>query len=172
MKFKLLPVCLGIIFSNFISAQTLSPTVIASSGGFYSNPSGMLSSTVGEMSMVATFSAGGTILTQGFQQPEDFNVSVKNIDNENSGIAVGPNPTGGTVQIIFSKPDVLKLSIAIYDVAGRLVYHTETQKAAFNNYVALNLASFVQGDYVLECKSKGISTGTEHLFSQKISVIK
>src|SRR4030095_17267989 len=49
-------------------SQQLVPTVISSSGGFYSTPSAMLSFTTGELASIETYSAPGLILTQGFHQ--------------------------------------------------------------------------------------------------------
>jgi hypothetical protein len=49
-------------------AQTLSPTVLATSGGYSSGGGYSLSYTVGE-TIVTTLQAGSYLLTQGFQQP-------------------------------------------------------------------------------------------------------
>lgn len=58
-----------------LSAQSLSPQVIASSGGYYSNGSGSLSWTLGE-TMTETFTSGSPQLTQGFQQPDAVLVNI------------------------------------------------------------------------------------------------
>jgi hypothetical protein len=50
-------------------AQTLSPTVLATSGGYSTGGGYSLSYTVGE-TIVTTLQAGSHLLTQGFQQPE------------------------------------------------------------------------------------------------------
>ena len=65
-----------------ISAQSLTPTVIASTGGFSSNANGSLSYTVGEMTMVQTFSANNNILTQGFQQPTNNVTGIIDLSQE------------------------------------------------------------------------------------------
>ena len=51
--------------------QLKSQQVVAASGGYYSNLQGSLSITVGEP-VIQTTSSINLILTQGFQQPEDF----------------------------------------------------------------------------------------------------
>jgi len=68
---KIVTIILAAVAPVWMYAQSLSPTVISSTGGFSSNANGSLSYTVGEMTMVQTFSAGGNILTQGFQQPNE-----------------------------------------------------------------------------------------------------
>lgn len=65
----------ALFFSAGVSAQSLSPQVIASSGGFFSNGSGSLSWTLGE-TMTETFTGGSNQLTQGFQQPEMVKVKL------------------------------------------------------------------------------------------------
>jgi hypothetical protein len=171
MKASFRPLFTLLIISGSVQAQTLSPQVISSSGGFYSNPSGMISSTVGEMTMVETFSAGGSILTQGFQQPEDFNVSLKDIDKGTFGITMGPNPTAGNITVVFTRPGLLQLVFSIYDISGKLVYRTAVEKEGQNNFIALDLSSFASGDYILDCKSTGTAASSVS-FSQKITVAK
>jgi hypothetical protein len=56
------------VFTLAMSGQIRQQYVIASTGGFKQSTDGSASYTVGEMSMVTTFRAGGYMLTQGFQQ--------------------------------------------------------------------------------------------------------
>lgn len=58
-----------------VHAQSLSPQVIATSGGYYSNAAGSLSFTVGE-TVTPTITSGGYTLTQGFQQPFDLTIDL------------------------------------------------------------------------------------------------
>lgn len=67
---------LSSIFAWQVGAQSLSPQVIASSGGYYSNAAGSLSFTVGE-TVTQTYTSGSNMLTQGFQQPFELNINVK-----------------------------------------------------------------------------------------------
>jgi len=62
-----------------LSAQTLSPVVLASSGNYYENASVSLSWTLGEIA-TETYSSGNIILTQGFQQPTTVTLSGINVD--------------------------------------------------------------------------------------------
>ena len=68
---KTLTILLIVLSPIFISAQTTSPEIIASSGAYFSNASGSLSWTLGEP-VTETFINGSNILTQGFQQPSDI----------------------------------------------------------------------------------------------------
>ena len=70
--------CLVIFFIPFvISAQSVSPEVISSSGDYFEGVNGSLSWTLGEIA-TETYTAGNIILTQGFQQP--ITVAISGID--------------------------------------------------------------------------------------------
>jgi hypothetical protein len=60
-----------------VSAQTLSPEVISSAGGYFENTDASLSWTLGE-TVTETFTGTNVILTQGFQQP--FGIQITGID--------------------------------------------------------------------------------------------
>jgi len=57
------------LFAIGASAQTLSPKVIASAGGYFSGGANSLSWTMGE-TVIPTLQGGSKMLSQGFEQPE------------------------------------------------------------------------------------------------------
>lgn len=77
MRKNLLFICILGVFA--IQAQSLSPTVIATSGGYFSGTTVCLSWTLGEIA-TETFSSGIYILTQGFQQHIGISISGINLD--------------------------------------------------------------------------------------------
>ncbi|MFU8844174.1 MAG: hypothetical protein ACNA7V_10250 [Bacteroidales bacterium] len=72
---KIAQILLFSVFPLYVSAQSVSPEVIATAGDYFENSSGSLSWTLGEV-MTETFSSGGNILTQGFQQPFVVRISL------------------------------------------------------------------------------------------------
>ncbi len=78
-------------------AQTLSPSVIPSAGGYFSAANGSLSWTLGE-TVTPTLTAGSNMLTQGFQQPE---VQVR------TGNITGPFCPGGNVIVPFTSSGIM-----------------------------------------------------------------
>lgn len=70
MKKLYLPI-LGFLISTVVSAQTLSPNVIASGGGYFTGGGKSLSWTMGE-TFNKTLQSGNNMLTQGEQQPYIF----------------------------------------------------------------------------------------------------
>ncbi len=55
------------LIANFSMAQVLSPTVVATGGGYFATASASVSFTIGE-TVIESYSAGSVGLTQGFQQ--------------------------------------------------------------------------------------------------------
>src|ERR1700741_118978 len=105
-----------------LNAQMLTPTVIASTGGFSSNANGSLSYTVGEMTMVQTFSANGNILTQGFQQPNDNLTGLLDLTQDEFGsFAVYPNPAVDNLWFGFQMPEEGKIQVTLYNAIGQKV---------------------------------------------------
>jgi len=99
MKIKILLLWTFVmLLSISINAQSLSPRVISSAGGFFAGGSATLSVTVAEMTMVQTFVQPANILTQGFQQPEQFTTAIEENDNIAGEVSIFPNPTGYSAQ--------------------------------------------------------------------------
>ncbi len=79
IKIKLIITFIGLttdLLIGTLNAQTLSPQVIASSGGYQSNTAGSLSFTIGETN-TQTLSSATHLLTQGFQQPYKLTLNLK-----------------------------------------------------------------------------------------------
>jgi len=93
---------LAFIAFAFLSFQANSQQVIASAGGYYEGENISLSWTLGEP-VTETFSGGGLILTQGFQQPYSFYIQqILNIPSGWSGVSSYINPMNKGVEGIFT----------------------------------------------------------------------
>jgi hypothetical protein len=151
--------------AGLLQSQSLSPTVISSSGGFYSNSSGMLSFTVAEMTMVQTFTTGSNILTQGFQQPEDLTVGIPENTVISGTTLVYPNPTNGLFTISYYSNTSASNSINIYNLVGQVVLTKRVTQSAGANTVNFDISSFSQGIYMLELNTvneKGVRETSFH----------
>jgi hypothetical protein len=86
----------------FLSFQAKAQQVIASAGGYYEGDNISLSWTLGEP-VTETFSGGGVILTQGFQQPYSFYLQqILNIPAGWSGVSSYIDPMNKGVEGIFA----------------------------------------------------------------------
>ena len=167
MKKPVLLVFTLIIFSGFSKAQSISPSVISTSGAFFSNGSGMLSATIGEMSMVETYNSGTSILTQGFQQAFDFVNSIDHpqVPNENT-INIFPNPASGNITIEVLQVSGGEWEVSIFDAIGKLVLKAKTALNSLSNKMEIATQGLTNGMYLVEVKSASIK------YFKKVNVIK
>jgi hypothetical protein len=156
-----------------LSAQMLTPTVISSTGGFSSNANGSLSYTVGEMTMVQTFSANGNILTQGFQQPNDNVTGLIDLTQDEFGsLVVYPNPAVDNMWFGFQLPEEGRVQIALYDVLGQKI--SDLYNANYDNgkiVEQVNVSTYAAGVYMLTMNFVSAKDGKTHVSSKKFQVI-
>lgn len=156
-----------------VGAQSLSPQVIASTGGFSSNANGSLSYTVGEMTMVQTFSANGNILTQGFQQPNDNITGLIDLTKDEFGsFVVYPNPAVDNLWFGFQFPEEGKVQVVLFDAIGQKV--TDVYNSTYDNgkiVERLNVNTYAAGVYLLTMNFVSAKDGKVHIASKKFQVI-
>jgi hypothetical protein len=171
MKYKLLVMLFALILISGISqSQTLSPTVISSSGGFYSTGSAMLSFTVAEMTMVQTFTSAGNMLTQGFQQPEDYVVGISETPTVLDDILIYPNPTNGMFTLSYSSNNSGENVINLYNLVGQVVLTKAVSQSAGVSTVDFDISSFSQGIYMLELTTEN-TKGEKQINYHKINLV-
>ena len=170
---KLLLILAVAVVPVAMKAQMLTPTVIASTGGFSSNANGSLSYTVGEMTMVQTFSANGNILTQGFQQPNDNITGLIDLTQDEFGsFVVYPNPAVDNMWFGFQLPEEGKVQITLYDAIGQKisdVYHTSYDNGKIVEQ--LNVSAYAAGVYMLTMNFVSNKDGKVHVSTKKFQVI-
>jgi hypothetical protein len=131
----------GFIACAGLSAQSLTPEVIASAGTSFSNASAQLDFTIGEV-VTATLTTGGHTVTQGFHQPELHFASLENYSNDFSCILY-PNPTEQFVTVESTKEDHLKVSV--YDMQGKVIMVSNV----FVQKTTLDVQALAAGTYVM-----------------------
>jgi hypothetical protein len=158
----------------FANCQMLTPTVIASTGGFSSNANGSLSYTVGEMTMVQTFSASGNILTQGFQQPNSLPTGLIELSQEDFGsFVVYPNPAVDAAFFGFQFPEQGKVSVILYNTLGQKLSDVfNTNYSTGNAIQTLNTSLLASGMYFLTLNFVSDLNGKEKTMSRKLQVIR
>jgi hypothetical protein len=148
---KSVSLCLLIFLAaTLLPAQDfrLTPTVISSGGGYFEGDNISLSWTLGELA-VSTLSSANLVLTQGFQQPFDIDVGIR--DREvNWGISVYPNPVGDRLSIRFDTRDPGDFLLEVQDVTGRLVSLELQRNVNPGDIIELNTSTFATGIYFLK----------------------
>ena len=158
------------LLSFSAKSQTLSPTVISSSGGFYSNGSGMLSFTVAEMTMVQTFTTTNNILTQGFQQPENLATGINETSLASGDIHVYPNPTSGSFVLSYMSNDNSETTFRIYNLTGQVLLEKQVTPSAGLNTSNFDISAFSEGMYILEFATSN-ANGEKQISYHKINLV-
>jgi hypothetical protein len=159
--------CLGLA----LQAQTLTPFVISTSGAFYSNSAGMLSTTIGELAAVTTLSSGNNFLTQGFQQPEDFSVSIPEIQENGLAFDVYPNPSSGNFTLALNTEQDSKVAVRVSDMLGQTVYFETFYHISGYASRDISLEKMAEGVYLLEVVNTEVSSGKTIKNIKKINLV-
>ena len=149
MKVKIILIYL-LFFSLCAEAQTLSPFVLSSSGGFFQAGGITLSSTLGEMTMVDSYFAANSIITQGFQQPELLTTTISENSFSQPEIAVYPNPTTGNCNINLIITSPLVYEVRVTNVVGQVIFKKEFEAMTGENLFLLDISNNEPGLYLLE----------------------
>lgn len=107
-------------FSAASNAQSLERQVIGSAGGYEEESGYSLSFTVGEP-VVETAISGSLVLTQGFQQPDDITVGIKEMVKINMDYLIYPNPTMDNLTVQLTSDKAVEVYISLHDMAGRQI---------------------------------------------------
>ena len=135
------------------AAQSLSPTVLSSSGGFRSSDGISLSWTTGEL-MIQTFSDGSVILTQGFHQGNiTVSTAVDEMRKSEMDVHIYPNPVSDMLDVEFKNMVDYTIQVKLVDLTGKTVLRKELSQPL--NSLSLNLSSVSSGTYILEIRAAG-----------------
>lgn len=152
---KIISSILLVLAAHMMSAQDLSPEVVATAGETFSSNSLTLDWTLGE---IMTESYSGTIvLTQGFHQPDNNTTSLEDLASLFGTIKVYPNPT--TDLIVIETEQAGGLDLLLYDMTGRTVLHKNVSASSSQ----LNLSGLPDGTYLLR-----LSDGQQAIRSLRI----
>lgn len=127
-----------LLLSNYICAQE----VISTTGSSFENSTNQLSWTLGEP-IIETFTAGQSILTQGFQQSKLTITAIDQISENLCGLKVYPNPVSTEFTVEVSKAGKFRLSL--FDLNGKLLFQKEAEKSVYK----VDMLNFIPGSYFL-----------------------
>ena len=122
-----------------------SPFLIASSGDTWMQDNYILCFSVGEL-VIDTKIQEGIILTQGFHQEENYQITAINEILNNYVINMYPNPTSGILNI--HSNEAIYADIEIKDIRGGII--KSISKTLLHKNYHLDLSNFSSGVYFLE----------------------
>lgn len=140
---KIIPIIFLFIIAAFtINAQVISPTVLATSGGYFMGSNVAVSWTMGEC-IVPFLNNSGITLSQGFQQSYPVTASIQKHTDEHYGILIYPNPAKDILTIKINSQDYAVYHLTLIDELGRILgeYKIEGQNIMTSEIDLSTLAS-------------------------------
>jgi hypothetical protein len=130
-------------------AQSIGPSTLNAGGGTATIGGNSYDWSVGEMTLVSTFSSGGIIVTQGVLQPKDGPVGIDNIALQNH-LHVWPNPATSVVNMEYTAVGSQSLTYHLTDVNGKLLRSNTINTSKWKNTEQIDIASLPSASYMLE----------------------
>lgn len=166
-KSFLLTTALGL--AALVGAQSLSPTVVSTSGAYYTAGGASVSQTVGEMTMVQTFTGGSNILTQGFQQSDKI-TAINEPLTENLSVQLYPNPAVDFINIGLNSTVNGRVVLGIYNELGQVVSNSiATEVKTGQNQFSVNTSKLATAVYYIQIDFYN-SNGVKQTATKKFNV--
>jgi membrane-bound inhibitor of C-type lysozyme len=133
-------------------SQSITPSVINSSGNTFTGGFYSFDWSVGEIALITTMddAEGKVTVTNGFFQPDK---SAKDLSDKNAfagnEITILPNPTPGQLQIVIDTKQQGSLSIVVYDASGRKIHMHKVISVGSSTTQKINLTGYSSGTYLL-----------------------
>ncbi|WP_296381254.1 T9SS type A sorting domain-containing protein [Winogradskyella sp.] len=143
-----------IVRSNLGSSGS-SQSVLTSNGTY------KISQSIGQSSVIGTYSNSGYVLRQGYQQPST-NINFITEFNYNLNAKVHPNPFKHSVIITFSSVMRKDISVLMYDVNTKVIHAQEFLPA---QQVELRIKDISSGTYFLK-----VLSGKKHFNTKLIKI--
>ena len=143
MSFKHLLFVIATFASLSASAQSITPSVINSTGGTATVGNLIVDWNVGE-SMIST-QTNGIIVTNGQLQPVDEIISVEEL-NTNWNISVYPNPSRD--EFVITAPNAGVFEASLFDLTGKFI-----SKQTLMSTNRMDVRSLANGSYYLQVRN-------------------
>ena len=135
-----------------IYGQSITPNILNASGGTATIATNVYDWSIGEMTMVSTFSSSSIIVTQGVLQPDTLHpIKVNNLSNSNH-FNVFPNPSNEFITIESNLTSEGNLYISLVDMTGKVIFNIV--EAVKQNIISkrINVSEMPNGSYILKVR--------------------
>jgi hypothetical protein len=170
MKKRLLFLFMLVVFYSALWAQNFPRQVIATAGNTSQSGNISLSWTVGQPGPVQNTTPSDFYLTQGYQQGDEWWVSVNETVVNLTTIDLYPNPSGGLIHLKGTLPSGGVCYFHLFDNNGKLVF-SDYFNAGINGeaFIDFDFSFLTTGSYYL--KLTGGDDTNKYICSKKISII-
>ena len=140
-------ICL--LFSSISYSQDLHHQMLSSQGTSKVLPNGIyVSQTIGQQSVSGNYSSDNKTFGQGFQQSNWSRYFNQNSSQNTIVTTTFPNPFISTINFQFSTSIKDEISVSLFDVRGRLVYHEN--KAIAGNTLTIDIPNLASSNYLVQ----------------------
>ena len=172
MKRSMLLLLVAMAGANGISAQSVGPATINATGGTRIIGSNEFDWSIGEMTLVSTFSNPSIIVTQGVLQPEGLtNSGVANNAAISNQLKVFPNPASSVLNFRYTSQLPGTLDYRLLDMTGKASISRTMNIVQGINEEQIDLTHLACATYFLEITVTSGSGAVENI-SYKIQKIK
>ncbi len=170
MKTRVLFLFMLLAFNSVMWAQNFPRQVIATAGNTSQAGNISLSWTVGQPGPVQNTTPSGFYLTQGFQQGDEWWVSVNETILNLTSMDLYPNPSGGLIHLKGTLPSGGICFCQLFDNNGKLVFSDSFNAGITGEvYTDLDFSFLATGSYYL--RLTGGDGTSKYICSKKISII-
>lgn len=153
-----------------VRGQSVAPSTLNSTGGTGPISGNIYDWSVGEMTMVSTFTGSTVIVTQGLLQADPASLDIVNTDLAKK-LQVFPNPANSFVNIRFTSPINGRLSYKLMDLNGRIILDQSAEVKQNTTAEQVNVSDLAAATYMLEI-SFDSGNGKQETTSYKIQKLK
>ena len=150
MKRAILLIPLALVAVTNVWGQSIGPSTLNAAGGTAVIGTNEFDWSVGEMTMVSTFSSSSIIVTQGVLQPAESTVGVPNITSLTKQLKVFPNPASSVVNIEYTSAANGTLAYRLLDMNGKVVSKQKVNTTNGTTTTQINLQEVACASYMLE----------------------
>src|SRR5215211_1218335 len=151
MKMPVLLPALIVLTITSASAQSITSSVINTSGNSYTEGYYSLDWSVGEMAIIESMNAanGSNVITNGFLQPNGLAaITGRNFDADE--IKILPNPTYDNFEINLLTTQQGNINIQVFDGNGKNIFTRRTVSYGVGSIERFSLTRFAAGAYYIK----------------------
>ena len=169
MKKMILLIGIAIAGAVHAGAQSVGPSTLNAAGGGGTIAGNTFDWSVGELTMVSTFSTPGIEVTQGVLQPPESTVGIPKTTSVAKQIRVFPNPASTVVNIEYTSATDAALTYRLMDMTGKVI---STQKVNVTSGITtahVSMQEVACASYMLEVTvDSGVKSESTSYQIQKI----
>ena len=154
-----------LFYPALMQAQSVSPQVVSTAGGYMSDASISLSYTIGELA-VQTLTAGSLVITQGFQQPADLGTFREDILETDWQVKTWPNPVANELHLKLGADYQQDILLEIIDISGRVHLTSKLETPSKSEPYKIEVSDLKEGLYLIKIRT------ADHSMQRMVKILK